>query len=173
MDPRYPIGRWERRDELTSAERRTLIDDIAAMPAALRSAIHGLDDAQLDTPYREGGWTLRQVVHHVPDSHLNSYVRFKLALTEENPTIRTYDEASWAALSDSRTTPVSTSLELLESLHGRWVHLLRGMSDADFRRTLEHPENGPMTLDAMVSLYSWHGRHHTGHLTTTRASRGW
>jgi uncharacterized damage-inducible protein DinB len=173
MDPRYPIGKWDRRSELTPAERRTFIDGIASMPAALRTAVDGLDDAQLDTPYRDGGWTLRQVVHHVPDSHLNSYVRFKLALTEENPTIRPYDEASWAELSDSRTTPVATSLDLLDSLHQRWVHLLRGMSDSDFRRTLEHPENGPMTLDAMVSLYHWHGRHHTGHITATRSSQGW
>ena len=172
-DPRYPIGKWERREELTPEERHDLIDAIAVMPAALRAAASGLTDAQLDTPYREGGWTLRQVVHHVPDSHLNAYVRFKLALTEENPTIRPYDEASWAALHDSRATPLATSLSLLESLHDRWVHLLQGMSDTDFRRTLEHPDNGQMTLDTMLSLYGWHGRHHTGHITATRESRAW
>src|SRR5216684_1433844 len=167
-DPRYPIGKFERRDQLSAAERRTMIEQIAATPTRMRDAVNGLTPAQLDTPYREGGWTLRQVVHHVPDSHLNSYVRFKLALTEDNPTIRPYDEASWAALPDSRTTPVAISLTLLECLHDRWVHLLRGMDSSDFRRTLEHPENGQMTLDTMLSLYSWHGRHHTGHITATR-----
>src|SRR5258708_5668280 len=122
-DPRYPIGKWERHEELTPEGRRNMIDAMAATPAALRAAVEGLTDAQLDTLYREGGWTLRQVVHHVPDSHLNSYVRFKLALTEENPTIRPYDEASWAELPDSRTTPVPISLTLLESLHNLWLRL--------------------------------------------------
>src|ERR1700682_6409373 len=153
MDQRYPMGKFEMPAQVTPARRQQAIDEIAATPAKLRAAAKGLNDAQLDTPYREGGWTLRQVVHHVPDSHLNSYVRFKLALTEENPTIRPYDEASWAALHDSRTTPLATSLSLLASLHDRWLHLPRGMSDAHSRGTLDHPDNGKMTLDAMLSLY--------------------
>lgn len=172
-DPRYPIGKWDRRTELSSTERGELIDAIAAMPADMRKAVAGLSAELLETPYRDGGWTLRQVVHHVPDSHLNSYTRFKLALTEENPTIRPYDEGKWAELEDSRTTPLETSLTLLESLHDRWVRLLRSMSDADFKRLLTHPVNGPMTLDAMVSLYAWHGRHHVAHITSTRERFGW
>jgi uncharacterized damage-inducible protein DinB len=173
-DPRYPIGRFERRDVLTPEERAACIDEIAATPRAMRDAVAGLTPQQLDTPYREGGWTLRQVVHHVPDSHLNSYCRFKLALTEETPTIRPYDEAAWAALSDSRDTPPETSLVLLEALHDRWVRLLRAMSGDEFQRTLKHPEHGGvMTLDAMLALYAWHGRHHTAHITSTRARNGW
>ena len=173
-DPRYPIGRYERRDVLTPEERAACIEQIAATPGAMRDAVGGLTPQQLDTPYREGGWTLRQVVHHVPDSHLNSYCRFKLALTEETPTIRPYDEASWAALSDSRDTPPETSLLLLEALHDRWVRLLRAMPADDFQRTLKHPEHGSvMTLDAMLALYAWHGRHHTAHITSTRAQNGW
>src|SRR5437763_198921 len=144
-DPRYPIGKWDRRDTLTAAERAAMIAQIGEVPARMRTAIAGLDEAQLDTPYREGGWTLRQVVHHVPDSHLNSYTRFKLALTEEEPTIRPYDEAKWAALSDSRDTPVETSLTLLDALHDRWTRLLPAMSRDDFRRTLRHPALGLMT----------------------------
>lgn len=172
-DPRYPAGRYERRDVLSPDERATLIEQIAATPAKLREAVAGLTPQQLETRYREGGWTLRQVVHHLPDSHMNSYVRFKLALTEAMPTIRTYDEAAWAELPDSRDTPPETSLTLLESLHDRWVRLLRAMSDDDFQRTLAHPEHGPMTLDAMVALYAWHGRHHVAHITSTRAQNGW
>src|SRR5438067_3289704 len=122
-DPRYPVGEWDRRETLTRAERDAMIDNIAATPARMRQAIAGLGEAQLDTPYREGGWTVRQVVHHVPDSHLNSYIRFKLGLTENAPTIKPYDEAKWAALSDSRDTPIATSMTLLESLHDRWTRL--------------------------------------------------
>ena len=172
-DPRYPIGKWDRRDTLTSGERAAMIAQIGEVPARMRTAIAGLDDAQLDTPYREGGWTVRQVVHHVPDSHLNSYTRFKLALTEEEPTIRPYDEAKWAALSDSRDTPVETSLTMLGALHDRWTILLRAMSDDDFRRTLRHPDIGVMSLDALLSLYAWHGRHHVGHVTSLRERMGW
>ena len=174
IDPRYPIGPFQSRTQLDAGERRDLIDDIAATPARMRAAVAGLTDAQLDTPYREGGWTLRQVVHHVPDSHMNAYMRVKLALTEEVPTIRPYDEALWAALDDSRTTPVATSLTLLESLHERWVGLLRGLDESDFRRTFRHPEHqGAQTIDWIVALYAWHGRHHTGHITQTRETHGW
>jgi uncharacterized damage-inducible protein DinB len=172
-DPRYPIGRYERRDVLTPDERAAMIEQIAATPRKMRDAVAGLTPTQLETPYREGGWTLRQVVHHVPDSHMNSYVRFKLALTEQTPTIRPYDEARWAELADSVDTPPETSMALLESLHDRWVRLLRSMSADDFQRTLNHPENGLMTLDAMLALYAWHGRHHVAHITSTRTRNGW
>lgn len=172
-DPRYPIGRYERRDVLTPDERAAMIEQIAAVPRKMRDAVAGLTPRQLETPYRDGGWTLRQVVHHVPDSHMNSYVRFKLALTEETPTIRPYDEARWAELADSVDTPPETSMALLESLHDRWVRLLRSMSADDFQRTLNHPENGLMTLDAMLALYAWHGRHHVAHITSTRTRNGW
>lgn len=172
-DPRYPVGRYERRDVLTPDERAAMIEQIAETPRKMREAVAGLTPQQLETPYRDGGWTLRQVVHHVPDSHMNSYVRFKLALTETSPTIRPYDEARWAELADSVDTPLETSMTLLESLHDRWVRLLRSMPADDFQRTLNHPENGPMTLDAMLALYAWHGRHHVAHITTTRARNGW
>ena len=172
-DPRYPVGKYERRDVLTPEERAAMIEQIAAAPRKLREAVAGLTPQQMETPYREGGWTLRQVVHHIPDSHLNSYVRFKLALTETTPTIRPYDEARWAELPDSVHTPPETSMTLLESLHDRWVRLLRSMSADDFRRTLNHPENGLMTLDAMLALYAWHGRHHVAHITATRERNGW
>lgn len=172
-DPRYPVGKFERRDELTPSERRTMIEEISATPMLMRAAIDGLTPAQLNTPYREGGWTLRQVVHHVPDSHLNAYIRFKLALTEEMPTIKPYDEARWAELPDSHDTPVKTSLTMLEALHDRWVRLLKSMKPADFQRKLMHPENGEMTLDAVLGLYEWHGRHHVAHITSARARLGW
>jgi len=172
-DPRYPVGKYERRDGLTPDERTSLIAEIAEAPARMRQAIAGLTDSQLDTPYREGGWTVRQVVHHVPDSHLNAYTRFKLALTEEHPTIRPYDEAKWAELSDSRDTPVETSLTLLESLHDRWTRLLRAMSADDYRRTLNHPDSGVMSLDTVLTLYAWHGRHHVAHITSLRERMGW
>jgi uncharacterized damage-inducible protein DinB len=173
-DPRYPIGPFQRRDELSEDERRELLDQIEQTPARMREAVAGLTDAQLDTPYREGGWTLRQVVHHVPDSHLNAYCRLKLALTEEQPVIRPYDEALWAGLEDARATPVEVSLTLLESLHARWMVLLRSMKPEDFRRTFRHPEHqGTPTLDWLVAMYAWHGRHHTGHITATRERMGW
>jgi len=172
-DPRYPVGKFERRDALTSDERTKMIAEIAEAPARMRKAIGGLTDSQLDTPYREGGWTVRQVVHHVPDSHVNAYTRFKLALTEEHPTIRPYDEAKWAELSDSRDTPLETSLTLLESLHDRWTRLLRAMSADDYRRTLNHPDSGVMSLDTVLGLYAWHGRHHVAHITSLRERMGW
>ncbi len=175
MDLRYPIGRFERPAQLTTPERSALIDTIAAAPAALRAAVHGLSGTQLDTPYRPEGWTVRQVVHHVPDSHLNSYVRFRLALTEEQPTIKPYDEARWAELPDAKGPLVAESLALLEALHARWVSLLRAMTPAEFARTLVHPERpgAPMTLDMMVALYAWHGRHHVAHITALRERMGW
>lgn len=173
-DLRYPIGEFERRDELNADERRTMIDTIAAAPARMREAVSGLSEAQLDTPYREGGWTVRQVIHHVPDSHLNAYIRLKLALTENDPAIRPYDEGLWAELPDSKETPVEVSLTLLESLHARWVTLLRSLQESDFRRTLRHPEHsGILTVDWLVSMYAWHSRHHVGHVTALRERSGW
>ena len=173
-DLRYPIGTFERRDALSADERRTMIETIAAAPSRMREAVAGLSDAQLDTPYREGGWTVRQVVHHVPDSHLNAYVRLKLALTEDDPLIRPYDEMRWAALPDSRDTPLDVSLTLLESLHARWVTLLSSIKDADFRRTLRHPDHtGILTVDWLVAMYAWHSRHHVAHVTSLRERMGW
>lgn len=172
-DPRYPIGKFESRQVLSADDRRRMIEDIAATPANLRRAVEGLDPEKLDTPYRDGGWTARQVVHHVPDSHLNAYIRLKLALTESEPTIKPYDEAAWAKLSDSRDTPIETSLALLESLHTRWVGLLRSMDPVDFARTFRHPEHGAVTIDWLVAMYSWHGRHHVGHISSLRERKGW
>lgn len=172
-DLRYPIGRFSPRKGLTHEEQKALIRQIAEAPALLRRAVEGLNDSQLDTPYREGGWTVRQVVHHVPDSHLNSYIRFKLAMTEDHPTIRPYDEAAWARLPEARSGPIDMSLTLLEHLHKRWVLFLESMRPEDFLRTLNHPENGTMTLETMLQLYAWHGRHHTAHITTLRQRMNW
>ena len=172
-DLRYPVGRFDPRLPLAEADRKAAIDSIAATPARLREAVAGLSDAQLDTPYRDGGWTVRQVVHHVPDSHLNAYVRFKLALTEDAPTIRPYHEELWSELADGRSAPVDVSLELLDALHTRWLLLLRSLSDADFARPLVHPEMGPLTIATLVRMYEWHGRHHVAHITALRQRSGW
>ena len=172
-DLRYPVGRFQRPRSLEPKQRRAAIDTIAEAPTKLRAAVSGLTDAQLDTPYRPAGWTVRQVVHHVPDSHLNAYTRFKLALTEDTPTIKPYNEAAWATLEDSKTTPVATSLALLDAVHDRWIRILRAMSPSDFSRTLNHPENGIMNLDQMLALYEWHSRHHVAHVTTLRDRSGW
>jgi len=173
-DPRYPVGKFTMpTSALSAAERRELVNQIAATPARMREAVAGLSASQLDTPYRDGGWTVRQVVHHVPDSHMNAYTRVKLALTEEQPTIKPYDEAAWAKLNDVRDTPVETSLILLETLHQRWDTILRAMTDADFERTLLHPAMGVMTLDGLIAMYAWHGRHHVGHITSLRSRSGW
>jgi DinB superfamily len=172
-DLRYPIGKADLKPELTDTERREAIATIAAVPAKLRAAVAGLAPEQLDTPYRDGGWTVRQLVHHVPDSHLNAYVRFKLALTEDNPTIRPYAEARWAELADTKTTPVEVSLTLLESVHHRLNEILRSLGPEDFQRPLTHPDMGRLTLDQMLGLYSWHGRHHVAHVTGLRERMGW
>ncbi len=172
QDLRYPIGKADTRTPLAAGERAQRIDSIAALPAQLRKAVHGLTDAQLDTPYRPGGWTVRQLTHHVADSHMNAFVRFRLGFTEDNPTIKPYDEKAWSELPDMRL-PVEVSLRLLDSLHERMVQMLRSVPPASFQRTIYHPENGPMTLDAMVSLYAWHGQHHTAHVTSLRQRQGW
>jgi uncharacterized damage-inducible protein DinB len=171
-DLAYPIGKMARTPSLTTSERRANVDAIAAAPAALRSAVTGLSDAQLDTPYRPGGWTVRQLVHHVADSHINAYTRFRLALTEGNPTIKPYDQGTWAELPDS-AMPVAVSLDLLERLHERLVFMLRATPDSAFARTLNHPENGPMTVDMLLGMYAWHGRHHTAHVTALRQRMRW
>jgi uncharacterized damage-inducible protein DinB len=167
-DLRYPVGRHQRPQSLTSEQRRTAIDAIAAAPTLLRAAVSGLDDRQFDTPYRPDGWTVRQVVHHVPDSHLNAYTRFKLGLTEDTPTIKPYDEDAWAKLPDVSRAPIESSLALVEALHVRWVTLLEVMQDGDFRRPLMHPERGQITLDTLLQTYAWHGPHHIGHVEMVR-----
>ncbi len=172
-DLRYPIGKFTYNGQLTGDQKRALLDEIAQTPADLRAAVKGLSDAQLDTPYRPGGWTIRQVIHHVPDSHLNSYVRFKLALTEDEPTIKPYAEDRWAELPDTKATPIEISLTLLESLHDRWVRLLRSLTPEDWKRAFRHPEMGPMTLEKTLALYAWHGRHHVAHITALRQREGW
>lgn len=170
---RYPVGKYQPVQTLSEQERQKLLAQIEETPAKLRAAVAGLSREQLNTPYRQGGWTVQQVVHHLADSHMNSYVRFKLALTEDEPTIKPYNETRWAELSDSKTTPVESSLALMDALHERWVHLLRGMSPADFARKLKHPERGSMTLDDTLGLYAWHGRHHVAHITGLRDRRNW
>ena len=172
-DLRFPIGKFNWESAGSSAEREQNIDEIAATPAKLRAAVAGLTEEQLDTPYREDGWTVRQVVHHVADSHLNSYIRFRLALTEDTPTIKPYDEGEWANLEDAKHAPVDVSLVLLESLHDRWVRLLRSMQPVDFERRFKHPEFGEFALDKNLALYVWHGQHHTAHITNLREREGW
>ncbi|HEY8259504.1 MAG TPA: putative metal-dependent hydrolase [Gemmatimonadales bacterium] len=173
-DLRYPIGKFAHAGPLTAADRKACIERIAAAPRSLRAAVAGLTDAQLDTPYRPEGWTVRQVVHHVPDSHLNAYTRLRLALTEPVPTIRPYEEARWAELPDARSGPVEVSLGLLEALHARWVLLLRQLGAGDWPRTFIHPEHRrEMTLDELLAMYAWHGEHHVAHITRLRERKGW
>jgi uncharacterized damage-inducible protein DinB len=172
-DLRYPIGKFHFAGPPTEPERRKYIDEISEAPANLRAAVKGLSDQQLDTPYRPEGWTVRQVAHHVPDSHLNAYVRFKLALTEEEPTIKTYAEDRWARLPDTAATPVEVSLTLLDSLHNRWVRLLHSLQPEDWKRTFRHPELGLVSLEKNLALYAWHGRHHVAHIMSLRERNGW
>lgn len=172
-DLRYPIGKFTCEGDVTEAQRKAWIDEIAALPARLRAVLAGLTAPQFDTPYREGGWTVRQVVHHLADSHLNMYIRFKLALTETEPTIRPYDEGLWAELPDARTARMETSLELLEGLHERWVMTMRNMSAEEFKRSFIHPETGRWTLERAAGLYAWHCRHHTAHISALRSRMGW
>lgn len=171
-DPRYPIGRFVRPQVLTAEERLTVIREIAAAPAALAGMVDGLSAEQLDTPYREGGWTVRQLVHHVADSHLNAYIRFKLGLTEDTPTICAYKQDRWAETSDN-ALPAQLSLEVLSGVHRRWGALLDAMREADWQRTIRHPESGVQTLEQLAALYAWHGRHHVAHIKALRETRGW
>lgn len=173
-DLRYPIGPFRFEGEANPGVRAQRIEEIASAPDRVRGAVAGLSPQQLDTPYREEGWTVRQVVHHLPDSHLNAYTRMKLALTEDEPTIRPYEEARWAELPDARSGPVEISLDLLESLHHRWVLLLRQLGPDDFGRRYRHPEMGrSVELDEALALYAWHGRHHVAHITSLRRRMGW
>jgi uncharacterized damage-inducible protein DinB len=172
-DLQYPIGRFRLEGPPTDDQVQQAISEIAEAPAKLRAAVEGLTQEQLDTPYRPGGWTARQVVHHVPDSHLNSYCRFKLALTEDEPTIKSYHEGRCAELDEARTAPVEVSLALLESLHKRWVLMLKSLTPSDFERTFRRPELGLVSLAKNVCLYAWHGRHHVAHITSLRERMGW
>lgn len=172
-DLRFPIGRFKMDEDVNEDQRPRLIDEIAETPARLRAVVSGLSPEQLDTPYRPDGWTVRQVVHHLPDSHLNSYIRFRLALTEDEPMIKPYHEDKWAELYDARTAPVELSLALLESLHERWVVLLKSLTSADWARAFKHPEMGTVPLAKNVGLYAWHGKHHVAHIASLRERMGW
>ena len=171
-DPRYPIGKFAYDGPPTFEQKQEFLKNIEQTPARLRAAIAGLSETQLDTPYREGGWTVRQLAHHVPDSHMNAYIRFKLALTEDDPTIKPYFEDRWATLTDSKASP-EVSLLLLDCIHQRWMMILRGLTDADWKRNFRHPEMGTMSLEKTLALYSWHGRHHVAHVTSLRERMGW
>lgn len=172
IDPRYPIGKFQYEGPYTEAQRTELMDVLAGLPQNIRAAVAGLNDQQLDAPYRDGGWSIRQVVHHVADSHMNSFIRFRLALTENNPTIKPYDEALWAEIADAKE-PVEVSLKLIDSLHRRMDVMLRSLKAEDWKRTFSHPERGPMTLDTNLGLYVWHSKHHVAHITELRKRMGW
>ena len=171
-DLRYPVGPFQYTSP-TPAIRRDAVTTLERLPVDLGVALQGLGDGALDTPYRPGGWTVRQLVHHVPDSHMNAYVRTRMALTEDTPTIKPYAEAEWAQLDDARIMPIEVSLELLDNLHQRWVRLLDSLHDADFDRAYIHPESGRVTLALQMALYSWHSRHHVAHIAELRKRRGW
>jgi uncharacterized damage-inducible protein DinB len=173
-DLRYPIGKWQRPTAaLTPDDRRELIDQIAEAPIRLRSAVKGLSPERLAAPYRPDGWTIRQVVHHLADSHMNAYTRFKLAVTEEEPALKPYDEARWAELSDAKKGPLEPSLEIIENLHQRWALFLRALSPGEWARKGRHPEWGPISCEELLSQYAWHGRHHIAHITSLRERNGW
>jgi hypothetical protein len=172
-DLRYPIGKFHYGGPPTAEQKDEYLRQIEQAPANLRAAVKGLSEAQLDTPYRPEGWTVRQVTHHVPDSHLNAYVRFKLALTEDDPTIKPYAEDLWAQLADTPSTPVEVSLTLLDALHTRWINLLRSLTPEHWRRTFRHPELGSLSLEKTLALYAWHGRHHVAHVASLRERNGW
>jgi DinB family protein len=172
-DPRYPIGKFTYDSPPDEAQRKRFIDDIEKTPAAVRAAIQGLSPQQIETPYRDGGWTVRQVVHHVPESHMNAYIRFKLALTEDAPTIKPYLEDRWATTEEVHSTPLEVSLAMLDSLHDRWVRLLRSLNPEQWKRNFHHSALGNVPLEKNLALYSWHGRHHVAHITELRKKMGW
>ena len=172
-DPRYPIGKFDKSITVTKEMKSEFINTIETHPSQLRKEVENLSQQQLDTPYRDSGWTVRQVIHHLPDSHINSYVRFKLALTEDNPQIKTYEEHLWAELQDSFKTPIDVSLNLLESLHKRWAILLRSLTDKQFEKTFQHPEWEKITLSTTLALYAWHSKHHLAHITELKKKMGW
>lgn len=169
----YPIGKFSFVENVTSEARKTFIGEIAVAPEKLKEAVSGLNDEQLNTPYRHDGWTIRQVVHHIPDSHLNAFARMKFALTENKPTIKAYDEKEWAKLEDYYQTPIEVSLNLLEALHKRWIILLQSINEGDFKKELYHPELGLISIDFLVAQYAWHGKHHISHITSLRERMGW
>jgi hypothetical protein len=172
-DPRYPIDKFHFDGTISEEQKKKFIGEIAQTPTNLRAAAKGLSEGQLDTPYRDGGWTVRQVIHHVPDSHLNAYTRFKLALTEDEPTIKPYAEDRWAELADTRETPIEVSLKMLDVLHDRWVRLLNALQPQEWKRAFRHPELGLVSLEKNLALYAWHGRHHAAHITGLRERNGW
>jgi len=173
QDLRYPIGQYEPKP-FSQELKEEWLADIQFLPQALEHAINNLDEAQLQTPYREGGWTVHQLVHHIADSHLNAYCRFKLGYTEDKPTIRTYEEKLWAETADVKHLPINVSLTLLHALHKRWYEFLKSFSNADFERTVYHPEHKKeFTLWHLLGMYAWHGRHHTAHITNLRERKGW
>jgi uncharacterized damage-inducible protein DinB len=173
MELRYPIGKYQPADKLTEENRKQLLAQLAETPKRLRAAVAGLSPDQLNTPYRDGGWTVREVVHHLADAHVNAYARFKFALTEDEPTIKPFNETRWAELSDAKNTPVETSLALIDALDERLLNLLRGVSPSDFSRKMHHPERGALTLDNYLGLHAWHDRHHTAHIASLRQRKGW
>src|SRR5512140_1631287 len=172
-DVRYPIGKFQNKEKISGEERRELLRRIAEVPVKLRAAVAGLNEQQLETPYRPDGWTVRQVVHHVADSHMNAFVRMKLALTEHEPTIKPYEEALWAETPDTTKAPIDLSLKLIEGLHGRWMMALESLAPQDFQRMFRHPQHGLRSLDWLVQLYAWHGQHHVAHITSLRERNGW
>jgi uncharacterized damage-inducible protein DinB len=172
-DLSFPIGKFHFDGPPTADERQKLVEEISQAPENLRAAVEGLSPQQLDTPYRPEGWTVRQVAHHVPDSHMNAYIRFKLALTEDEPTIKPYEQQLWADLGDTKSTPIEVSLTMLDSLHQRWVQLLRSFSATDWKRKFRHPELGIVSLEKSLALYAWHGKHHVAHITELRKRNGW
>lgn len=172
-DLQYPIGKFHFDGTFSEEQKQKCIDNISRAPADLRTAVSGLSDAQLDTPYRPGGWTVRQVTHHIPDSHMNAYIRFKLALTEDEPTIKAYEQQRWAELDDTKTTLIEVSLTMVDSLHDRWVRLLRSMKAEDWKRSFRHPDLGLVSLEKNVAIYSWHGQHHVAHITELRKRNSW
>jgi hypothetical protein len=172
-DLRYPIGNFAPQSTYSDAQRSAMIQDIAELPAKLRAALAGLNDQQLDTPYRDGGWTVRQTVHHLADSHVNSYIRLRFAATEDNPTIKPYDENAWAELVDAKQEPVEVSLKILEGLHHRWVVLLKSFKAEDWKRTMFHPERGKLDMSVNLALYSWHSKHHVAHINELRKRKDW
>ncbi len=172
-DLRYPIGKFEAVTSLTPDQRRQCIDVIADAPARLAAAVAGLTPAQLDTPYRPEGWTVRQLVHHIADSHMNAVIRFKLTITEDEPTIKTYEESRWAELADAKTPPIEPSLVLIDNLHNRWILLLRSVEPAAWSRKFRHPEWGSATMDFLLAQYAWHSKHHVAHITALRRRNGW
>lgn len=172
-DLRFPVGKFHYEGPPSEEQQQQFISEIAQTPGNLRAAVIGLSEPQLDTPYRPEGWSVRQVVHHLPDSHLNSYIRFKLALTEDEPTIKPYAEDRWAELPDSKATPIEVSLTLLDSLHDRWVRLLRSLTPEQWKRSFRHPDLGLMPLEKALALYAWHGKHHVAHITELRKRMSW